>query len=433
MRLRRIILLAFLFAARTARADHVATYTAGDTVRCDFTTATSVATALSSGAVTVLKDGGTGSSTAGVTLTASRNGVTGFNNLSVDLSADGSFYSTGHYFDAYLSAGTVGGASVIGYEICSWRIGVVPANVAQWLGSAPNALLSGRVDASVGAYPGNTPQTGDAFLRLGAPSGASIDADILTRLATSGYTAPLTAGQTANALWDELTSAHSTSGSFGKLLKDDLDAAVSTRLAASSYTAPLSAGATENAVWDAALASHATAGTAGKKLTDIPTSGGGATAAQVWDYLTASMTTTNSVGAYLLAQLQRLSSTPITLASIVTADDVLRLVPGTAYTGTRQPKVPFTIDNTWDLTSATPKLVILDGDTSLLSVTGTVTAPGTTAQLVQFSLTAAQTALLTRIGASAYTYQVSATWVADGTVLPVVMVEGSVDTLTRYY
>lgn len=39
-------------------------------------------------------------------------------------------------------------------------------------------------------YTGNTPQTGDSYARLGAPSGASIDADILTRLATSGYTAP---------------------------------------------------------------------------------------------------------------------------------------------------------------------------------------------------------------------------------------------------
>ena len=41
-----------------------------------------------------------------------------------------------------------------------------------------NVLLSGRVDASVGAYPGNTAQTGDSFARLGAPAGASIAADL---------------------------------------------------------------------------------------------------------------------------------------------------------------------------------------------------------------------------------------------------------------
>jgi hypothetical protein len=40
-------------------------------------------------------------------------------------------------------------------------------------------ITGGRVDASVGAYPGNTAQTGDAFLRLGAPAGASVSADVL--------------------------------------------------------------------------------------------------------------------------------------------------------------------------------------------------------------------------------------------------------------
>jgi len=40
------------------------------------------------------------------------------------------------------------------------------------------------------------PQSGDAYARLGAPSGASVVADIATRLATSGYTAPDNAGIT---------------------------------------------------------------------------------------------------------------------------------------------------------------------------------------------------------------------------------------------
>jgi hypothetical protein len=42
----------------------------------------------------------------------------------------------------------------------------------------PAALVSGRMDSSVGAYPGNTVQTGDSFARIGAPVGASISADI---------------------------------------------------------------------------------------------------------------------------------------------------------------------------------------------------------------------------------------------------------------
>lgn len=92
-----------------------------------------------------------------------------------------------------------------------------------------------------------------------------------TRLATSGYTAPdntnivnsynilnsgtygnnalLTAintrstyaGFTAadvNKIWDELTSGHSTTGSFAKLLTTDLDTNVGSRMATFTYTAP---------------------------------------------------------------------------------------------------------------------------------------------------------------------------------------------------
>jgi hypothetical protein len=52
------------------------------------------------------------------------------------------------------------------------------ADVELWELTAPNALVSGRVDASVGSYPGNTAQTGDSYARLGAPIGASLSADI---------------------------------------------------------------------------------------------------------------------------------------------------------------------------------------------------------------------------------------------------------------
>jgi hypothetical protein len=79
-------------------------------------------------------------------------------------------------------------------------------NITGFNDIAASAIVSsGAITTSSGAvstvtttgtlttYTGNTPQTGDSFARLGAPSGASIDADILTRLATSGYTTPPTA------------------------------------------------------------------------------------------------------------------------------------------------------------------------------------------------------------------------------------------------
>jgi hypothetical protein len=70
-------------------------------------------------------------------------------------------------------------------------------------------------------YTGDTPQTGDSYARLGAPSGASIDADILSRLAGSGYTAPPTSAAIVTALWTDLTSSSdfATAGSVGALVK----------------------------------------------------------------------------------------------------------------------------------------------------------------------------------------------------------------------
>lgn len=67
-------------------------------------------------------------------------------------------------------------------------------NTGTWTGNIVGTL------STLTTYTGNTPQTGDSFGRLGAPSGASISADIQTRLATSGYTAPPTAAQNATAV-----------------------------------------------------------------------------------------------------------------------------------------------------------------------------------------------------------------------------------------
>lgn len=62
----------------------------------------------------------------------------------------------------------------------------------------PAALVSGRIDASVGSYPGNTAQTGDSYARLGAPAGASVSADI-ANIDTDVAALP-TATQNADAL-----------------------------------------------------------------------------------------------------------------------------------------------------------------------------------------------------------------------------------------
>jgi hypothetical protein len=104
----------------------------------------------------------------------------------------------------------------------------------------PAALVSGRMDASVGAYPGNIPQTGDAYVRIGANGAglsalgdtrlANLDATVSSRLATAGYTAPSTP-PSASAIASQVRTELNV-----ELAR--IDTNVGSRLAAAGYTAP---------------------------------------------------------------------------------------------------------------------------------------------------------------------------------------------------
>lgn len=84
--------------------------------------ATGVPDTLSGGTVSLYKDNNTTQSTAGVTLSANFDSVTGLNNVNIDTSADGTFYSAGSNFTAVLTAGTVGGVSAVGYVLGDFSI-----------------------------------------------------------------------------------------------------------------------------------------------------------------------------------------------------------------------------------------------------------------------------------------------------------------------
>lgn len=92
-----------------------------------------------------------------------------------------------------------------------------------------------------------------------------LDADVSTRLATSGYTTPPTAAAVMAAVLDELASNHNTAGSVGKLIQN-LDAAVSSRLASAGYTAPPSLASIVAGIWDEVQSGHTTTGSFGKYL-----------------------------------------------------------------------------------------------------------------------------------------------------------------------
>src|SRR4051812_3911520 len=118
---------------------------AGGTGYVKFTTrafATGVPTTLSgSPVVSVYKDASTTQSTAGVTLTAGFDSVTGLNHVSIDTSADGTFYSNGDTFYLVVTTGTVGGTSVVGEVVGDFGLSAAlgpstgGVNVTQFNGS----------------------------------------------------------------------------------------------------------------------------------------------------------------------------------------------------------------------------------------------------------------------------------------------------------
>jgi hypothetical protein len=92
---------------------------------------------------------------------------------------------------------------------------------------------------------------------------------------------------TADAVWDEATSGHTTGGTTGKALAD-----------AASITPP-SSSAIADAVWDEALSGHTTAGTSGKALGDagaISVPSAASVADAVWDEATSGHTTVGTTG-----------------------------------------------------------------------------------------------------------------------------------------
>ncbi|PKN36597.1 MAG: hypothetical protein CVU62_13850 [Deltaproteobacteria bacterium HGW-Deltaproteobacteria-2] len=77
--------------------------------------------ALTDGAISVYKANSTTQSTAGITLTADFDGVTGLNNVLIDLSAD-AFYAIANDYQVVITTGTVNSISVVGTVLAHFSI-----------------------------------------------------------------------------------------------------------------------------------------------------------------------------------------------------------------------------------------------------------------------------------------------------------------------
>jgi hypothetical protein len=155
------------------------------------------------------------------------------------------------------------------------------------LAKLPAALVGGRIDASVGAMADNTLTAAAIAPDAGAELAALVETYIVnegdatavmqaiadkiaadwiagdaspvavatavwsvaTRTITGGSltTSPPTAGQVADAVWDEVRSGHVTAGTFGEKVNAELDSAVGTQISnienASGYLLAVLAGA----------------------------------------------------------------------------------------------------------------------------------------------------------------------------------------------
>src|SRR5688572_22330578 len=114
-------------------------------------------------------DNSTTQITAGITLTADFDGVTGLNNVRV-VATSGNGYATGSSVALIITTGTVDSVSAVGYKVGEFSIGRAAA-----------------------------------FTRLGAPAGASVSADIAAIEAQTDDIGAAGAGLTAvpwNAAWD---------------------------------------------------------------------------------------------------------------------------------------------------------------------------------------------------------------------------------------
>lgn len=200
-----------------------------DTIYLNFTTrsfSTGVPTVLSgSPALSVLESNNATPITAGVSLQTDRASVVGLNQATIVATAANG-YEAGKSYSVYISAGTVGGVSVVGEVVGQFTIQA----------SAAAVDLANATDG------------------LGA-----LKTEIGTRLATSGYTAPDNATITAiagyldtevaaiKAKTDNLPAAPAATGDIptAAAIRAEMDAnstkldvAVSSRLASAGYTAP---------------------------------------------------------------------------------------------------------------------------------------------------------------------------------------------------
>lgn len=188
----------------------------------DFATSTVIYDMFSTGGVvlagtpvaSVYKDGSTTQTTLGVTITASFDGVVGMNAVTVDTSADGTFYSAGSKFQIVVTTGTVNGVSIAGFVVNTFTLTATAALRPTTAARTLTVDTSGRALSDVDTIKTNAVVNGGTFTFPTNSTGAS------TTNITAGTITLVTTTTTAT----NLTNAP-TAGDFTSTMKTSLNAA----------------------------------------------------------------------------------------------------------------------------------------------------------------------------------------------------------------
>jgi len=159
-------------------SEALGTFTVGDEVSKFFNTKslTSAPITLAGGAVRVYKDGSAVESGAGVSLTVDFDSTTGLHLVTIDTSADATFYTANTTYTLVLTAGTVDSISVAGTTLASWSLvaaGVVrPTAGGPAAGAVPALTLITAAFYELNVFmPGESIPNSDAQLGLDTLNG----------------------------------------------------------------------------------------------------------------------------------------------------------------------------------------------------------------------------------------------------------------------
>ena len=203
-------------------------------------------------ALSVYKDNSTTQSTTGVTLTADFDSVTGLNHFAIDTSADGTFYSSGSFFDIVITTGTVDSVSVTGSVVASFTIRKNSALKPTTAGRTLDVSAGGEAGldwSNVGSPTTTLALTGTSIASVSGAVGSvtsgvnTVQLAGQTVTAGAGVTFPSSVASPTNITAGTITTVTNltnapTSGDLTATMKASVNAEVVDALATDTYAEP---------------------------------------------------------------------------------------------------------------------------------------------------------------------------------------------------